>query len=430
MALAPGPVVTGAPRIQLPYGLFSVLAPQEGSADRWQIGSVTWESLSCDPIEGYAGPQCDDSTIAGLPRELVSSQGEDGDATSFTVYGTWACSPIPGGQDEATAQARLALTSKEQVRVEQALWSGDLGNVPNFMGANGYTAPINIGSGDVQTALALVEQGIANQYGSLGVIHMSRYTAVLLKSYLESRGGRMFTRLGTPVVVGGGYPNVPQIVGTPALFGYRSEIQDLSNRDYDLMDLGQNDLVAIAERDYLIGFDPCPIVTATYTEGGGGDVDPATLQRITDLETDVTALQAEGTPTLQQVLESGSSAEGQQIILTDDQGNTAAFGPSGFGALTATTSVQVSGTAAEIQLQDLSTGESTFIHAGDVDLYSAPGVGNRLEGAVGGSGLETVVLPDTAGQLALESDVVQSVVAGTGIAVDNTDPNNPIVATA
>jgi hypothetical protein len=58
---------------------------------------------------------------------------------------------------------------------------------------------------------------------------------------------------------------VPEIVGSPALFGYRSEVFNSSARPGDLLDRAQNNLYAVAERTYVIGFDPCPVVKATYT---------------------------------------------------------------------------------------------------------------------------------------------------------------------
>ena len=84
--------------------------------------------------------------------------------------------------------------------------------------------------------------------------------------HLDKRNGRLYTRgLDTPVVAGAGYPD-DAIVGSPALFGYRGDIFTSSNRPGDLLDREDNTLYAIAEREYVIGFDPCPVVKATLTE--------------------------------------------------------------------------------------------------------------------------------------------------------------------
>jgi hypothetical protein len=136
--------------------------------------------------------------------------------------------------------------------------------VPNFSGANGYPAPTTVGAyAKIEDALASLEQWIADEYGSQGVIHMSRRNAVLLTRLLESRGGRLYTStLQTPVVAGTGYDN-EALIGTPALFGYRSEMFDSSARPGDLMDRGNNDMVAVAERTFVIGFDPCGVGKVT-----------------------------------------------------------------------------------------------------------------------------------------------------------------------
>lgn len=389
--LAPAPVVTGAPRIPLPFGLLSVLSAAEDSTDRWQVGGVTWETLSCDLIDGFGAPECDPegNPITGLPRLLENSGGTDGVATTFSVYGSWNCSPISNSQADASARAREQLLAREEARVEQAFWTGDLGNVPNLSGANGYAAPIDLGSGSLENALALVEAGLGRQYGSLGVIHMSRYTASLLKNRLESRGGRMYTRLGTPVVVGAGYPDVPQIIGTGALFGYRSEIQDVSNRDYDLLNRGTNDLTALAERDYLIGFDPCPVMSATYTEGGGGAVDPATLQRITDLEAQTADLEA----------------------TKADVG----------AAPTAHTHAAADIASGTLAIARIPTGTTATTVALGNHTHTAAAVG-----AAPASHTHTIANV-TSLQTTLDSKV-DSVTAGTGVTVDNTDPANPVVS--
>jgi hypothetical protein len=169
-----------------------------------------------------------------------------------------------GSWDTAQERATRHLASREEAAVESALWLGNEGNVPNFSGMNGYPAPVTTAAASVEAALADAEAGIAQVIGALGVLHMSRATASLLKNRLEPRGGRMFTRIGTPVAVGAGYPD-EAIVGTAAMFGYRSEVFTSSNRPGDLLNRANNDLTAIAERTVLVGFDPCPVIKVTFT---------------------------------------------------------------------------------------------------------------------------------------------------------------------
>lgn len=257
--IAPTAPVAAPARTALPYGLGSVLGWRNG--DRFQTG-VNWVSITCDPAGGRGGPHCDPADIPGLPKDFTGER-TSGEALPFIVYGHDQCNAVANSPAEAQEFATNHLLAREEARAEQALWTGDLGNVPNFSGANGYDAPVDLGSFAPLDALSAVEQGIAENYGSLGVIHMSRATATLLGKHLEKRGGRLYTRaLDTPVVAGTGYPD-GQIVGTGSMIGYRGEVITSSARPGDLLDRKQNIMYAVAEREYVIGFDPCPVVIAT-----------------------------------------------------------------------------------------------------------------------------------------------------------------------
>src|SRR3546814_7394240 len=120
----------------------------------------------------------------------------------------------------AQERATEHLLAREEARAEQAIWTGDLGNTPNF------TEGTDSGSGALEPRLALAEaeQYIATAYGSLGTIHMPRYVASILlgEMLLEVRGTRLYTRLGTPVIAGAGY----------RLEEHTSELQSLMRISY------------------------------------------------------------------------------------------------------------------------------------------------------------------------------------------------------
>ena len=277
-AVAPPALVAGAARQALPYGLFSAVTFRPPTSDRWEAGTES-ETLTCGQIPGIGPWQCDiprDETI-GLPKTLTTSEGELSTADVFTVYGTFVCSPIGWTPERAQDRSAELLMIREENRVEQAFWSGDLGNTPNLVGTGvdqtaNTAVPYLVG-------LGLLEDYVAAQYGSLGVIHMTRGAAVhgLALGALVATGGRLNTALGTPVVAGGGYPGTgPGALGapaagtawlyvTPAIFGYRSEIFTSSSRPGDLLDREENDLYAVSERSYLLGFDPCPVGVALVT---------------------------------------------------------------------------------------------------------------------------------------------------------------------
>lgn len=260
--IAPAALVVGAARVPLQFGLFSVLPFRAEGSDRWLSG-VQFESMTCAPAGGIGAIDCDpDVATIGLPKEFTEGMGDGGDASPFVVYGHYTCSPIGNSFQHAQDMADSHLFTREESRVEQALWTGDLGNTPNFAGANGYGAPTNLGTFAPRMALATLEGELATEYGSQGVIHMSRKTASLLGDAIETKGGRMVTRLGTPVVAGAGYGD-DKMVASAALFAYRSEVFASSNRPGDLLDRGTNDLFAIAERSYLVGFDSCGLLEVT-----------------------------------------------------------------------------------------------------------------------------------------------------------------------
>jgi len=262
VAVAPRQLVPGPLRTPLPFGLFSVLGFGSGD-ERWENG-VLFEGLTCEPAGGIGEAQCDPEDTLGLPKEFDEGYGPGGEASTFTVYGHFKCSPIGTGFARAQEAANAHLLTREEARVEQAFWTGDLGNVPNLSGANGYAAPVSVGTLGLWPAVARLEQEIAARYGSQGVIHMSRENATLLgkDGDLRVQGGRLFTTLGTPIVAGTGYAS-DRIVATPALLGYRGDVFESSNRPGDLLDRNNNNLYAVAERTYLVGFDECALLEAT-----------------------------------------------------------------------------------------------------------------------------------------------------------------------
>lgn len=367
MTIAPPALVTGAQRLPLPFGLFSVFTLRPGSGDRWEAG-VRWEAGTCDPVAGigawdcfdprqvlaYTGdpesgtwtvsygspPQTTDAlaisitpaqlqtalesiglevtvtgtagvaytvqflnldtpeqlvpadsfnqggvsvlaggdttgSTVGLPKTLTSNHGDEGVATQFTVYGHHTCSLIGNSLAAAADLAAAHLMSREEQRVEQAFWTGDLDNVPALQ-AGAAVDDVTVGAVDsIAVGLGQLEQYLATSYGNLGVIHMTRATALaaIAGDLVTSSGGRLFTVLGTPVAAGGGYPGTgpagqPAADGTawmfatPAVFGYRSEVFAPSDENGVILDRLQNNLYAIAERSYLLGFDPCGVAAS------------------------------------------------------------------------------------------------------------------------------------------------------------------------
>lgn len=359
MGIAPAALVLGAPRLPLPYGLFSAFSMRP-AGDRWESG-IQWETLTTEALGGIGEPICDgqrittggvdlssftltfdgdttqslddrataeevqaelvgldsvgegnvevygpdggpwlvvfqgdlegtsevitstptggtgtvtvtqvSGTAPGLPKDLGANGGGLGTASPFTVYGHFTCSPVGFSPEMAQDRATQHLLAREEARVEQAFWTGDLLNDPNLAESANDLTPTPPGTAvSADAGIAALENFVAGVYGSLGVVHMTRGAAsvLLARDRLVQTGSRLTTGLGTPVVAGAGYPGTSPagadpgvgetwVYVTPALFGYRSEVFTSSNRSGDLFDRATNDLYAVAERTYLLGFDP------------------------------------------------------------------------------------------------------------------------------------------------------------------------------
>lgn len=277
MAYGAPTVVDRPTRTQIPYGLFSVVDFRtDTSGGRWENG-IEWDGLTCSPASGIGDPLCtpglETTSASGLPK-TASIDGGTGEATRFTVYHLNECSPVGNTPEQAMADAQTALLLTEQARVEQALWTGDLGNTPNFQSAEVLT----VGQTNPAYVLGAVEQAVRDRYGALGVIHVGLIGAAVLREHdlIERIGQRYFTYAGTPLVIGTGYEEVSGgptlgaaaagsvwMVGSSAIIGYRSEVFTASNRSGDLLDRGVNTLSGIAERNYLLALE-CGTVAAEF----------------------------------------------------------------------------------------------------------------------------------------------------------------------
>ncbi|MFC4243374.1 hypothetical protein ACFOYW_08310 [Gryllotalpicola reticulitermitis] len=263
--IAPPQVVAGPARAPLPYGIFSVVDFETPDDPHWQAGGIQWEYLDPFTVQLIGQVQSPESDTSGLPIEFDNSADFDsGDlpdldpgytsATLFTAIGSFKVSPTAWSAEQALERATTVLTTFEERQVEHALWNGDVGASPSLTGAE------TLGSWDYESAhiaLGELEQFIADTYGSLGVVHIPRKIALTLlhNGTLFTRGNALFTALGTPVVSGSGYPD-GAMRATPALRGFRSEIFSATSRPGDNFDRLRNDQYAVAERTYVIAFDP------------------------------------------------------------------------------------------------------------------------------------------------------------------------------
>jgi hypothetical protein len=257
-----------------PFGLFSVVQTPSPSDSHW-VNGIEWEHSSCAAVTGISG-QCDDEAPLGI--------GEDGrflnrgnvlaQAHPFTLYGSHVCSAPGSSFDLSRTYARENLERHEQEGVEDAIWSGDLNTTPVLATATTVDLTPTPGTAiSPRHALGLLSQHAAETFGVSGaVIHAPRLTmGVLTADCLTVRvGDRMETALGDLVSFGAGYPNTSPagadadpgeawLYVTPPVIMLASDVRILPGDVSAAINTANNDLLTIAERTYVVGWDDCPL---------------------------------------------------------------------------------------------------------------------------------------------------------------------------
>ena len=262
--MSPEIEVEAPTRRPLPYGLFSA-ANERNETRRWSNG-VEWLSPGCG-VPFVTGEVCEPSI-----EFEKDAGGGTGEASPFTVYAPFECSPVAWTEQSASAMAEARLVAGEEAAVERVLMTGAAGNSPSLQ-ADAETiigTPVS-----PRILLAELEAWIADSYGALGVLHVSRYGATLLADagLIKDSGSRMLTKLGTPVAVGAGYPNVGPdgseaeqgqfwAYMSPNVFYYQGTVgSDVGA----VLDKRKNDLLATAFRTYVVGYDDCGVAAGIAT---------------------------------------------------------------------------------------------------------------------------------------------------------------------
>lgn len=246
--------VTAPDRAPVQYGLFSVLTFR--NSGRWTNG-VTWEGATCGPASLYdldcPPPEAPDPVRPDRPLTW-------GEADAVSVEGTYTCTPVGMTLADIENRAVADLQLHEEAAVEAHVWG-------RLTGATGLVTLTPVETSP-KAVIGALERHAALSYGYQGVIHLPRHLAPLFEGVLEVRQGRLVTMLGTPVVAGAGYgpENGLAVYVSPALLAYRNEAQIVGNGE-QMFDRATNTMTALAQRDYLVGIDTCPIATASITLG-------------------------------------------------------------------------------------------------------------------------------------------------------------------
>jgi hypothetical protein len=119
--------------------------------------------------------------------------------------------------------------------------------------------------------LGLLEQGLANCYNGVGVIHIPELLVPTFDSWklLKQVGPQLYTTNGNKVAVGAGYPgtapdgtaragNTCWMYATGNVFGYRSQVRVRAPQTSpSSLERSTNTRKMIAERTYVLGWDCC-----------------------------------------------------------------------------------------------------------------------------------------------------------------------------
>jgi len=302
--IVPSPVFT-----PLRYGLLSAATDSSASAPpHWQAG-ITWQSQcpdgegtydSCVVNNGIGG----DTDIADPPVKIQTTGFDLRGATSFAVYARFDCSPV-GFIEQSQQLATDALTRVEGHEVERIF---DSGIAPRAGGSPvtvyphlRATADLDDDSGatlqtgadiitavpvDPVEALSRIEGALADCYFGQGVIHVPAraLNELVYRSLVSRQGDQLVTTMGNRVAVGSGYSgaspagvvseDVAWIYATGTVFYYRSQIT-VTNQ-IDSFDRNVNTVQALAERQYVLGWDCCHLAIPMYLGGTeSGEFDSA-----------------------------------------------------------------------------------------------------------------------------------------------------------
>lgn len=277
------PIIAPKQRIEAPTtspttgGLFSQFAPIEDSSIRWENG-VTWEDIERADI-GSIGQYQNPGTVAGLPKVLDKPKGVTRESLEpLTVYATFRTTPLDHTPEEAVAIAAQHLAQYEEFEVEKALWSGVKGAGPALIKVQEWAN--TSGPQDAENAWNAAEH-YARTPGIRPTFHVSRRLCGLLtaRQMFECKpDGTFQTKMGTPVVAGYGFVDKPPvIVSTGPIQIYRGDVFTSTNAGGGF-DKGQNDLTAVAERQYVIAYNyDDAYKVEVRTDPGSGTYKPRTF---------------------------------------------------------------------------------------------------------------------------------------------------------
>lgn len=241
----PAPRRTGAYR----FGLIGSLGSKPLSSRINSDEPAVWERKSCALPLPFDTAVC--PPVPVVNPQPTTNLGESEGVSPSGLYSAWACSSVANSQDQANAEAQRILDDGREGFVGKAFEAQlaahpALQVIPN----PGLEAPI--------CGLARLEEQVPVAFGRGSVI----FTTQAVASYWSGIGnavevvdGRLYTKLGTPVIVLSHTGGVTYVTdGIPDV--YLSEVTTLED-DAAFRLRRDNTIIGVVEQQFLIAFDPC-----------------------------------------------------------------------------------------------------------------------------------------------------------------------------
>lgn len=268
------------------FDLLSTATQLDLADGHWRMG-ITWEPLcpessgTYDPCTAIVDNAGEAAQAPAPPAKTATTEWQVRGATPFTAYSRIDCSPV-GQWDQLSEVNQQALLRSEARFVETAFWSGvaagqtvvfphlaadsemyDGGDLMQPAATVVTTTPQEIAVG-----LGMLEDAIRDCYPGVATIHMPIRLAALASMHdlIESRSGRMFTKIGSKVVIGDfpgtGPDGAAPAAGTTWMYAtgevfYTREPTPTRFTMAESFDRDVNTVEIIAERTYVIGWDCC-----------------------------------------------------------------------------------------------------------------------------------------------------------------------------
>lgn len=268
------------------FDLLSTATQLDLADAHWRMG-ITWEPLcpesngTYDPCSAVVDNAGEADEAPNPPAKTVTTEWQTRAATPFTAYSRIDCSPV-GQWDQLSETNQQALIRSESRFVETAFWTGVAGGQTVVFPHLAADSEVEDGGDLLQPAatvvtttpqeiavgLGMLEDAMRDCYPGVATIHMPIRLASIaaMHDLIEVRSGRMFTKIGSKVVIGD-YPGtapdgtVPP-AGTTWMYAtgevfFARERTPTRFSLAESFDRAVNTVELIAERTYVIGWDCC-----------------------------------------------------------------------------------------------------------------------------------------------------------------------------